>query len=152
MGNTNPKKPVHEVRMGRVRAAIWENATKNGSMHNVTLTRLYKDDNDDWADSTSFGRDDLPLLAKVADQAHSWIFSQNGRTTMTKVRFVDRFESPQRWWLLSVFQFGFPTASHHPILVVTIPSSQTKNHFNLIAVVATAVVVSAAGRKGFQWH
>ena len=73
-------KPVHEVRMGRVRAAIWENDTKNGSMHNVTLTRLYKDDNDEWQDSTSFGRDDLPLLAKVADQAHSWIFSQNGRT------------------------------------------------------------------------
>ena len=80
MGNTNPKKPVHEVRLGRVRAAVWENPTKTGSMHNVTLTRLYKDDNDNWADSTSFGRDDLALLAKVADQAHTWIFSQNGRT------------------------------------------------------------------------
>jgi hypothetical protein len=68
------KKPVHEVRLGRVRAAVWENDTKSGSMHNVTLTRLYKDDDDKWADSTSFGRDDLPLLAKVADQAHSWIF------------------------------------------------------------------------------
>ncbi len=80
MARTKTKQPVHEVRMGRVRAAIWENDTKNGSMHNVTLSRLYKDDNDDWQDSTSFGRDDLPLLAKVADQAHSWIFSQNGRT------------------------------------------------------------------------
>ena len=70
------KKPVHEVRLGRVRAAVWENDTKNGAMHNVTLTRLYKDDDDNWADSTSFGRDDLPLLAKVADQAHTWIFEQ----------------------------------------------------------------------------
>ena len=69
------KKPVHEVRLGRVRAAVWENDTKNGAMHNVTLTRLYKDDDDNWADSTSFGRDDLPLLAKVADQAHTWILS-----------------------------------------------------------------------------
>ena len=25
-------------------------------------------------DSTSFGRDDLPLVAKIADQAHTWIF------------------------------------------------------------------------------
>ncbi len=79
MVRTNTKKPVHEIRLGRVRAAIWENDTKNGSMHNVTLTRLYKDDNDNWADSTSFGRDDLPLLAKVSDQAHTWIFTQNGR-------------------------------------------------------------------------
>ena len=74
MAQTQTKKPVHEVRMGRVRAAVWENDTKSGTMHNVTLSRLYKDDDDKWADSTSFGRDDLPLLAKVADQAHSWIF------------------------------------------------------------------------------
>ena len=77
--SANTKKPVHEVRMGRVRAAIWENETINGTMHNVTLTRLYKDDKDNWADSTSFGRDDLPLLAKVADQAHTWIFDETSR-------------------------------------------------------------------------
>jgi len=42
----------------------------------VTVSRLYKD-GDDWKDSTSFGRDDLPLVAKVADQAHSYIFGCN---------------------------------------------------------------------------
>ena len=69
------KKPVHEVRLGRIKAAIWENETQNGTRHNVTVTRLYKD-GDEWKDSASFGRDDLPLLAKVADQVHSWIFQQ----------------------------------------------------------------------------
>jgi len=68
-------KPVHEIRLGRIRAAIWENATENGTRHNVTLTRLYKD-GEGWKDSTSFGRDDLPLLGKVADMAHTWIFQQ----------------------------------------------------------------------------
>ena len=68
-------RPVREVRLGRIRAAIWENETQNGTRHNVTLSRLYKD-GDDWKDSTSFGRDDLPLVAKVADLAHSWIFTQ----------------------------------------------------------------------------
>jgi hypothetical protein len=71
--NSKSNRPVHEVRMGRIRAAIWENETQNGTRHNVTLTRLYKD-GDDWKDSTSFGRDDLPLVSKVADMAHSWIF------------------------------------------------------------------------------
>jgi hypothetical protein len=71
--NTKSNRPVHEVRMGRVRAAIWENDTKNGTRHNVTFSRLYKD-GDEWRDSTSFGRDDLPLLMKVADLAHTWIF------------------------------------------------------------------------------
>ena len=67
------KRPVHELRLGRIRAAVWENSTQNGTRHNVTVSRLYKD-GDDWKDSTSFGRDDLPLLAKVVDLAHSWIF------------------------------------------------------------------------------
>lgn len=71
------KRPVHELRLGRIRAAVWENSTQNGTRHNVTVSRLYKD-GDDWKDSTSSGRDDLPLLAKVADLAHTWIFEQSG--------------------------------------------------------------------------
>jgi hypothetical protein len=52
-------RPVHEIRFGRIRAAIWQNETEVGTRHNVTISRLYKD-GDDWKDSTSFGRDDLP--------------------------------------------------------------------------------------------
>jgi hypothetical protein len=62
--------------MGRIKATIWENETENGSRYNVNLTRLYKD-GDQWKDSTGFGRDDLPLVAKVADLAHTWIFGHN---------------------------------------------------------------------------
>ena len=69
------KRPVHEIRLGRIKAAIWENETQNGTRNNVTISRLYKD-GDQWRDSTSFGRDDLPLVAKVVDEAHSWIFAQ----------------------------------------------------------------------------
>ena len=69
---TKPR-PVHEVRLGRIRAAVWENETPSGKRHNVTFSRLYKD-GEQWKDSTSFGRDDLPLLAKVADEVHLWIF------------------------------------------------------------------------------
>jgi hypothetical protein len=70
-------RPVHEVRMGRIRAAVWENETQNGTRHNVSFSRLYKD-GEEWKDSSSFGRDDLPLLGKVADLAHTWIFEQGG--------------------------------------------------------------------------
>src|SRR5436190_4055 len=40
----------------------------------VAVSRLYKD-GEEWKSSESFGRDDLPLLCKVADQAHTWIFA-----------------------------------------------------------------------------
>ncbi len=74
------KRPVHEIRLGRIRAAIWVNETENGIRHNVTIARLYRDEQQgQWKDSTSFGRDDLPLVAKVADQAHLWIFQAQAR-------------------------------------------------------------------------
>ena len=49
---------------------------------NVTVSRLYKPEGGQWQNSTSFGRDDLLLLGKLADQVHSWIYEhtqeQNG--------------------------------------------------------------------------
>ncbi len=68
-------RPVHEVRFGAVRAAVWANETKTGVMHNVTVSRLYKD-GDQWKDSSNFGRDDLLPLAKALDHAHTWICQQ----------------------------------------------------------------------------
>ena len=71
-------RPVHEIRLGAIRAAIWENRTEQATRHNVTITRTYKV-NDEWKDTSSFARDDLLLVAKVVDMAHSWIFSQSDR-------------------------------------------------------------------------
>jgi len=68
-------KPVHEVRLGAVKAAIWKNDTDNGVRYNTTFSRLYKD-GDEWKNTDSFGRDDLLVLAKVSDHAHSWIHEQ----------------------------------------------------------------------------
>ena len=46
------QQPVHEIRLGAIKAAIWENQTTTGTRHN------------------------LQLLAKVVDLAHTWIFQQ----------------------------------------------------------------------------
>jgi hypothetical protein len=68
-------KPVHEIRLGRIKATIWHNETESGSSrHNVQMRRLYRDDkSSDWKTSDSFGRDDLMLVAEVARQAAVWI-------------------------------------------------------------------------------
>lgn len=68
------ERPSHEVRVGAVKAAIWRNDTAGGVRYNVTFSRLYKDKEDDqWKSTDSFGRDDLLVLGKVADLAHTWI-------------------------------------------------------------------------------
>lgn len=69
------KPPVHEIRFGYVKVVIWENDTSNGTRYNVTVARLYKDD-DEWKETSSFGRDDLLVLAKALDHAHTWIHAQ----------------------------------------------------------------------------
>jgi hypothetical protein len=77
------QKPIHEIRIGAIKAAIWENTHENVTRHNITVNRLYKD-SEEWKSSESFGRDDLPLLCKVADQAHTWIFAHQQEKAAAK--------------------------------------------------------------------
>lgn len=71
------QKPAHEIRMGAVKATIWQNETTAGTRFNINVCRLYKD-GEQWKQTESFGRDDLPLVVKVLDKAHDWIFDQAG--------------------------------------------------------------------------
>src|SRR3954447_15902970 len=66
-------RPVHTVRLRNIRAAIWANEGDLGTRYNATFCRLYKDGEGNWRSTDSFGRDDLLLVAKVSDMAHTWI-------------------------------------------------------------------------------
>jgi hypothetical protein len=69
-------KPIHEICIGKIRAAIWANRNgKNQTWYSVTIRRTYFDGHT-WQDSQSFGRDDLPLLAKASDMAYAWIWDR----------------------------------------------------------------------------
>ncbi len=70
------QKPVHEIRLGAIRATIWANRT-NGkeTWFSTNVSRLFKD-GAQWKDSGSFRRDDLPIVSKVLDMAYAWIWDQ----------------------------------------------------------------------------
>lgn len=68
-------RPVHQVRLGRIKAAVFENG--DNAPRKVQFTALYKE-GDEWRGFASFTREDLSLLAKVADQVHSYLYEQNG--------------------------------------------------------------------------
>ena len=72
----NDNRPIHEIRLGRIKAAIWQNESEHGIHYSVSVTRIYRKE-DRWQSTASFGRDDLPLVAKVADMAHTWLY-ENG--------------------------------------------------------------------------
>jgi hypothetical protein len=89
-GNNTPQpakdRPVKVIRIRNVRANIWANRLGNGTVvHNVTFDRLYKEEDvideqgevlrqGEWKQSASYGKDDLLLLAKISDLAHTWIY------------------------------------------------------------------------------
>ena len=70
-------------------SGAWSQAARtaipNMAAHNVTFERSYKD-GEEWKTTTSFGRDDLLTLAKVADLAHSWIINPTEKTDLAKGR------------------------------------------------------------------
>ncbi|APZ95865.1 hypothetical protein [Fuerstiella marisgermanici] len=68
--------PVHRIRFGLVSAAIFRNTSSEGQdFFNTTFERAYRD-GDDWKHTKSFRRDDLLVLAKLSDLAHTWICGQ----------------------------------------------------------------------------
>ena len=80
--------PVHVIRFGLIKACIWKNHTAVGDRYTITVVRLFKN-GDLWKESTRFGRDDLPLVAKACDLAHSWVFQNSGQAESRVVQHSD---------------------------------------------------------------
>jgi hypothetical protein len=74
--SSNTSAPVQTFRLGRIKAAVWENEADNKRFYNVTFARTYLGSDKKFHDTDSFGRDDLPLVAKLANDAHTYIFAR----------------------------------------------------------------------------
>jgi len=68
-------KPAHKIRRAGIEVAIWSNAGDKGPWYSVTVNRRYKQ-GEEWKDGGSFGADDLLPLAKMLDEADTWIADQ----------------------------------------------------------------------------
>ena len=79
MSQSKKSKPAHEIRLGSIKATIWQNHSENGVRFDVNVSRAYRD-GDLWKDTQSFGRDNLPRVMKCADLAYEWILLNSGTT------------------------------------------------------------------------
>ena len=59
--------PSAELRIGAVKATVWENEVGGITRPNVTFSRIYRD-GDQWKTTHSFGFSNLLSVAKLADQ------------------------------------------------------------------------------------
>ena len=70
------QRPAHEIKLGKIRVAIWANETEDHKVwFNAVVTRLYKS-GDSWKEISSFRRDDMPVAMKALDMAWSWIWQK----------------------------------------------------------------------------
>lgn len=73
-------KPAHRINLKTVSAAVFANTTgEDKTFYSVQFHRSYRD-GEQWKRTKSFGRDDLLLLSKAADMAHTWIHEQESAT------------------------------------------------------------------------
>jgi hypothetical protein len=90
---TTKEKPIHEVRLGLIKASIWKNDSENGVWYTAKFSRSYKN-GDVWGSSENFGRDDLLVLAKLADIVHTWIHEKMLEEREQKRKTADNKEGP----------------------------------------------------------
>ena len=72
MATNNNSKAAAELRIGTVKATVWENEVGGITHHNVTFSRIYPEGGQ-WKTSQSFRFVNLLSVAKLADQAHTLI-------------------------------------------------------------------------------
>jgi hypothetical protein len=64
--------PVFSTRHRAIKAAVWKNQSDTGDFYNVTVSRGYKD-GETWKDSSSFGYDDVLIVAELLRTCHGFI-------------------------------------------------------------------------------
>ena len=63
--------PDYKTQFGRVQAAVWSREIEGRQIYSVTLTRSYKDKNEQWQRTTSLDEEDLLPAAKALDDAYT---------------------------------------------------------------------------------
>ena len=70
--------PLKRIKIGLISATIWGNKTEGGTIrYGVTIVRNFKK-GDTWKETSSFGLDDLPVVAKISDLALKAVLELQG--------------------------------------------------------------------------
>jgi len=62
--NEQKRKPYKSVRVGNIVLSLWRSTTKDGrEFTNVTIQKNYKKEDGTWANTNSFGKNDLSSIS-----------------------------------------------------------------------------------------
>ena len=76
---TKTAKPVETIRLRGISASVFENKSEDGkTFHKVSLQRTYRQ-GDEWKNTQSLSRDDLPIAAMLLQKAWEYILQAEGK-------------------------------------------------------------------------
>jgi len=81
------KTTSREFKHGLINAKVSVRQTKGEFRYTLTIVRLYRN-GDQWKESTRFGRDDIPVMRLVLDEAYGWILTQQQASVFSRERKV----------------------------------------------------------------
>ncbi|HOW74310.1 MAG TPA: hypothetical protein PKY77_27215 [Phycisphaerae bacterium] len=75
--------PVAKFKAGPVSCALWENRLvangKTALVMKASISKAYKDRNGQWSSTSSFNRDEIPLVMYCLQKAYAAMIEQNSK-------------------------------------------------------------------------
>lgn len=70
--------PAHKIRVGNLQVVIWRNTNreKGTTWYSFEPVRSYKDGDETWKETKSFGEDEVLIVAELMRQAWAWAARQ----------------------------------------------------------------------------
>jgi len=96
--NNTKIQPVTDFCLGIIKAEIWETQTETGNQYHVTFSRFFRD-GESPKNPHTYSRDEVILLSKVADKAHSWIHDHEKQVVSIRRLHAEFPKCPrEEWW------------------------------------------------------
>lgn len=64
-------KPVKKYIAGQIQVAVWENGEEGKTFPTISITKRYKDKNEEWKNSSSFRIQDIPKAIAAMQKAYT---------------------------------------------------------------------------------
>ena len=71
--------PIYKIKSGAMAASIWRKDGNNGPWYQADVQRAYLGQDEKWHYTTSFSRDELPVVLVLLQMAYGWILIQEDK-------------------------------------------------------------------------
>ncbi|MGJ8641393.1 MAG: hypothetical protein ACSHYA_18535 [Opitutaceae bacterium] len=86
--------PIDTIRIGRIKATIWENEHEGKTYYNTTVTRSFKV-GEEWRENNNFSTEDLPLLRLATDKAFERIYELTAERIVENKSHAEKVKEDQ---------------------------------------------------------